>query len=112
MCVCGGGGGENLRQAPARKTKDAVDRRQNSRMLRQCPLATAQQLVHCAVAVPTAVPEQSHKDNFRSSAAGKQLLMQKKSSSQAELHLPTLDLFWANLRVQHHLPALDLVWTR
>ena len=53
----------------------------------------------------------SHKDNVRSSAVGKQL-KQKKSNSLAQLHLPTLDLFWANLRVQHHLPPLDLACTR
>ena len=92
-------------QAPTRK-----DRRQNNKMLRQCPLR------HCAA---TSVPrnyclncceEKSHKDNVRSSAAGKQL-MQKKSNCQAQLHLPTLDLFWANLKVQHHLPPPDLAWT-
>ena len=27
----------------------------------------------------------------------------------AQLHLPTHDLFWANLKVQLHLPALDLL---
>ena len=30
----------------------------------------------------------------------------------AKLHLPALDLFWANLRVQYHLPLLYLAWTR
>ena len=39
-------------QAPTRKTKNAVDRRQNNRMLRQCPLAIAQQLVYHAITVP------------------------------------------------------------
>ena len=43
---------EDSRQAPTRKTKDAVDRRQNNRMLRQCPLGIAQQLVYFAIAVP------------------------------------------------------------
>ena len=28
----------------------------------------------------------------------------------AQLHLPALDLFWANVRVQLHLPPLDLAW--
>ena len=32
-------------------------------VLRRCPLAIAQRLVHCAVAVSTAVLGQSHKDN-------------------------------------------------
>ena len=61
----GGGGGQKeewrSRQAPTRKTKDAVDRRQNNK---QCPLGTAQRLLHYAVAVPTAV-RNSHKDNVR-----------------------------------------------
>ncbi len=32
----------------------------------------------------------------------------------AQLHLPTHDLFWANLKVQLHLPPLDLLifWSR
>ena len=34
-------------------------------VLRRCPLAIAQRLVHCAVAVSTAVLGQSHKDNVR-----------------------------------------------
>ena len=36
---------------------------------------------------------------------------QKKSNSQAPLHLSALDLFYANLWVQHHLPLLHLAWT-
>ena len=42
-------------QAPTRKTKDGVDRRQNNRMLRQCPLGIAPPLPCHAIAVPTAV---------------------------------------------------------
>ena len=42
-------------QAPARKTKDGVDRRQNNRMLRQCPLGIARRLLYHAIAVPTAM---------------------------------------------------------
>ena len=45
---------EDSRQAPTRKTQDAVDRRQNNKMLRQCPLGIAQQLVYRTIAVPTA----------------------------------------------------------
>ena len=37
-------------------------------VLRQCPLAVAQRLVHCAVAVSTAELGQSHKDNVRCTA--------------------------------------------
>ena len=32
---------------------------------RRCPLAIAQRLVHCAIAVSTAALGQSHKDNVR-----------------------------------------------
>ena len=71
-------------------------------MSKQCPLAIAQQLVYYATAVSTAV-RNSHKDNVCWSAVEKQL-MQKKSNFHAQLHLPILDIFWANLKVQHHLP--------
>ena len=87
-----------------------MDRRQNNKMLRQCPLGIAQQLVYYAIAVSTAV-RNSHKDNVRSSAVEKQL-KQKKSDFQDQLHLHTVDLLRANLRVQHHLAPLDLAWTR
>ena len=42
-------------------------------MLRQCLLAIAQRLVHCAIAVSTAVLGQSHKDNVRCTAVDEQL---------------------------------------
>ena len=104
----GGQKNETSKQAPTRKTKAAVDRRQNNRMLWQCLPGIVQQLLYHAIAVPTAM-QNSH--NVRSSAVGKQQ-KQKKSNFQLQLHLPALDLFWANLRVQHHLPPLDLAWTR
>ena len=47
----GGKKSEDSREAPTRKTKAAVDRRQNNKMLRQC-LGIAQQLPYHAVAVP------------------------------------------------------------
>ena len=43
---------------------------QQKLMLRQCPLAIAQQLVYNATAVSTAVAKQSQKDNVRSYATG------------------------------------------
>ena len=46
---------ETSKQAPTRKTKAAVDRRQNNRMLRQCPSGIAQRPPHHAIAVPTAM---------------------------------------------------------
>ena len=95
---------EGSRQAPTRKTKAAVDRRPNNKMLRQCPPGIVQQLPY--LAVPTAT-RNNHKDNVRSSAVGKQL-KQKKSNLQGQLHLPPLDIFWALLRVQHHPPLRRL----
>ena len=50
----GGKKSKHSRQAPTRKTKDAVDRHQNNKMLRQCPSGIRQQLPHHAIAVPTA----------------------------------------------------------
>ena len=54
----GGRGNDRVKarsQAPSRKPKAAVDRRQNNRTLRQCPLAIVQQLVYYAIAVSAAV---------------------------------------------------------
>ena len=68
----GRGKSEDSRQAPARKTKAAVDRRQKNRML-----IKAESTRHCAVTTvqrnccPNCYAEQSHKDNVRSSAVGK-----------------------------------------
>ena len=59
--------------------------------VRRCTATTAPR--NCC---PNCYAEQSHKDNVRSSAVGKQL-KRKKSNSQDQLHLPALDLFWANL---------------
>ena len=42
-------------------------------VLRRCPLAIAQRLVHYAIAVSTAVLGQSHKDNVRCTAVDEQL---------------------------------------
>ena len=42
-------------------------------VLRRCPLAIAQRLVHCATAVSTAVLGQSLKDNVRCTAVDEQL---------------------------------------
>ena len=59
----GGQKSETSKQAPSRKTKDAVDLRQNNRMLRQCPSGIVQRPQHHAmVAVPTAVRQNSHKE--------------------------------------------------
>ena len=66
---------------------------------------------HCAATTaprnccPNCYAEQSHKDDVPSSAVGKQL-KQKKSNSLVQLHLPALDLFWANFFVRVQLTSL------
>ena len=57
---------------------------------------------------PNCYAEQSHKDDVRSSAVGKQL-KQKKCNSQAQFHLPALDLFWANFFEQVQFTSLLLI---
>ena len=92
----GGQKSETSRQAPTRKTEAAVDRRQKKQNVkavsaRHCAATTAPR--NCS---RTCYIEQSLKDNIRRSVVGKQL-KKKKSNSQAQLHFPALDLFWANL---------------
>ena len=65
-------------------------------------------LVHCAIAVSTAVL-----DRVTKTVSVAPLLTNNSDNSKqrcptcsAQLHLPTHDLFWANLRVQLHLPPL------
>ena len=81
-------------------------------VLRRCPLAIAQRLVHCAIAVSNAVLGQSHKDNGRCTAVEQQLEAKEVQLSQPSSTSP--DLFWANLKVQLHFPPLDLLifWSR
>ena len=79
-------------------------------VLRRCPLAIAQRLVHCAIAVSTAQHGQSHKDNVRCTAVEEQLEAKEVQLSQpSSTSLYTHDPFWANLKVQLHLPLLDLL---
>ena len=69
---------------------------------------------HCTVTTtphnccPNCYAEQSHKDNVRSSAIGKQL-KQRKSNSPVQHHLPALDLFWASLFMRVQLTSLLLI---
>ena len=78
-------------------------------VLRRCPLAIAQRLVHYAIAVSTSVLGQSHKDNVRCTAVEEQTRSERSPTFAAQLHLPTHDHFWANLKVQLCLPPLDLL---
>ena len=76
-----GKGGNKSEDSQTGKTKAAVDCRQNNKikMFRQCPPGIAQLLQYHEVAVPTAM-RNSHKDNVRSSAVGKQLKQKKFNS--------------------------------
>jgi len=74
---------------------------------------------HCAATTalrnfccPNFYAEQSHKDNVRSSAVGKQLKRKKSNSlslSLAQHHLPALDLFWATFFVRVQLTSFLLI---
>ena len=79
-------------------------------VLRRCPLAIAQDLVRCAIAVSTAVLGQSHKDSVRCTAVEEQPEAKEVQLSQPSSTSLLMTLFWANLRVQLHLPPLDLAW--
>ena len=106
----GGQKSETSKQAPTRKTKAAaVDRRQNNRMLRQCPSGIAQRPPHYAIAVPTAVQNRQSHSHVRSSAVGKQLKQEKSNSlSLAQHHLPALGLFWASVFLRVQIPPVLL----
>ena len=82
-------------------------------VLRRCPLAIAQRLMHCAIAVSTAVLDRVTKtmsvallltNNLDNSKPEK--MKRHPTCSARQLHLPTQDLIWANVRVQLHFPPL------
>ena len=77
-------------------------------MLRQCPLAIAQRLVHRTIAVSTAVLGQSHKDNVCCTAVEEQPKVKEVQLSQPSS--TSLLMISSGLRVQLHLPPLDLAW--
>ena len=75
----GGGGGEEgervkarPRIPPEKPPQRPWTAARTMEVLRRCPLAIAQRLAHCAVAVSTAVQGQSYKDNVRCTAVEKQ----------------------------------------
>ena len=78
-------------------------------VLRRCPLAIAQRLVHCAIALSTAVLGQSHKDNVRCTAVGEQLGQLEAKEVQLVQPSSTSLLMISSgqkVRVQLHLPPL------
>ena len=91
-----------------KKTGETVDRRQNNGSVktvspRHCPATCA--LRNCSF---NCCAGQNHYDNVRCTAVDGQLGQRSKRrpTCSAQLHLPTHDLFWANVRVQLHLPPL------
>ena len=83
-----------------------MDRRHNNGSVKAVSLAIAQRLVHCAVAVSTAVLGHSHKDNVRCTAVEEQLEAKEVQLSQPSS--TSMLMISSGLRVQLHLPALDL----
>ena len=84
-------------------------------VLRRCPLAIAQRLVHCAIALSTAVLDRVTKTMSVALLLTNNLdnSKQKTSNLLSPAPPPLLMLFWAKLRVQLHLPplrSLDLAW--
>ena len=77
MREAGGGGGTKEwrldREYRPKKTERPWTAVKTTEVLRRCPLAIAQRLVHCAIAVSTAVLGQSHKDNVRCIVVEQQL---------------------------------------
>ena len=78
-------------------------------VLRRCPLAIAQRLVHCAIAVSTAVLDRVTKTMSVAPLLMNNLDNSKQKTSNLLSPAPppyTHDLFWAKVRVQLHLPPL------
>ena len=113
----GGGGGtkhwrhdvETARKRPERPWTAA----RTTEMLRRCPLAIAQRLVHCAVAVSTAVLGQSHKDNVRCTAVKKQpeaKEVQLSQPSSTSLLMISSGLTWGSSSTSLLLISLGTLW--
>ena len=77
-------------------------------VIRRCPLAIAQRLVHCSIAVSTAVLGQSHKDNVRCTAVEQQLEAKEVQLSQPS-SISLLMISSGLTQVQLHLLPLDLL---
>ena len=117
----GGGGGGEGRKSEA-STEDTARKRperpwtaaRTMEVLRRCSLAIAQRLVHCAIAVSTAVLGRESQRQCSLHCCWGTTRSERSPTFAAQLHLPTHDLFRANLRVQPHLPPLDLLifWSR
>ena len=74
-------------------------------VLRRCPLAIAQRLVHCAIALSTAVLDRVTKTMSVAPLLMNNLDNSKQKTSNLLSPAPP-SLFWAKVRVQLHLPPL------
>ena len=109
----GGGGGRKSEGSTADTARKRPERlwtaARTMEVLRRCPLAIAQRLVHCATAV----------FNYRALAESQgqcplhccrgTTRSERNPTFEAQFHLPTHDLFWANSKVQLDLPPLYLL---
>ena len=105
----GGQKSETSKQAPTRKIKAAVDRRQNNIMLRQCPSGIAQRPPHHATAVPTAMQNRVTKTMSVAPTLGNNRSKKSPTLSLAQHHLPALDLFCASFFLRVQLTSLLLI---
>ena len=104
----GGGAGSGGRKSEC-STADTARKRperpwtaaRTMEVLRRCPLAIVRRLVPCWAESQGQCPLHCCWGTTRS---------ERSPAFAAQLHLPTHDLFWANLRVQLHLPPLDFAW--
>ena len=104
----GGGGGRGRKSegstavtARNRPERQWTSARTAMEVLRWCPHAIAQRLVHCAIAVSTAVLGQSHKDNVRCTAVAEE----QPEAKEVQLSQPSstsLLMISSGLRVQLH----------
>ena len=116
----GGGGGGGTKEwrldfgYSPKKTGETVDRRQNNGSVkavspRHCPATSA--LCNCCFNCRAWAESQGQCPLHCWRGTTRR---ERSPTFVAQLHLPTHDLFWANLKVQLHLPPLDLLifWSR
>ena len=97
-----------------KKTGETVDRRQNNGSVkavspRHCPATSA--LRYCCFNCRAWAESQGQCPLH---CCWRSTRSERSPTFAAQLHLPTHNLFWANLKVQLHLPPLDLLifWSR
>ena len=86
-----------------------MDRRQNKRMLRQCPSGIAQRPPHHAIAVPTAMQNRVTKTMSVALPMGNNWSKRSPTLSLVQHHLHALDLFWASFFMRVQLTYLLLI---